>query len=382
MRVVLSTPVAVERVAVFAEMAWLERRPELGLLCGAARDAGGRITTALVQSVLPGLADAGARNVIAWCTTLALCDRQGALTQLGEGTAEQGEAPVPEQGVFDLWLAYHPLMGRRVLSADRLASTSDARFEAIAPLPFEPARGRVFRSVARPEERMIVRDLPGASKGALPRPTGARCRLRWTLDFDAGRDHWQLDGTLEPKIVIKHDAESDGIDLRRLADIWGAGPLASLGRWDATARRLMVALDGLDDKAQESFEMPLTVPKLDVPERGSYEAVTIEAVPIGPSTSAVAQRWARGRLERRLGREPRYRSRDEVRRVFSEGVVGTPLEPWAPTLPAHVDLIGRSPAGQPERYWSLAAPVDLAPQPLSEAELGVCAIDASVRGAS
>ena len=53
MRCVLTTEIPVSRVAVFAEMAWMERRPELGLLCRTAREHGNRITTAVVQSALP-----------------------------------------------------------------------------------------------------------------------------------------------------------------------------------------------------------------------------------------------------------------------------------------------------------------------------------------
>ena len=50
MRCELTTQIPVSRVAVFAEMAWMERRPELGLLCRAARAQDNRITTAIVQS--------------------------------------------------------------------------------------------------------------------------------------------------------------------------------------------------------------------------------------------------------------------------------------------------------------------------------------------
>jgi hypothetical protein len=72
MRCVLTAEILVSRVAVFAEMAWMERRPELGLLCRVARENGNRVTTAIVQSALPGLPDAGATNVLAWCRMLGL----------------------------------------------------------------------------------------------------------------------------------------------------------------------------------------------------------------------------------------------------------------------------------------------------------------------
>ena len=61
-------------------MAWLERRPELELLCRAAQSDGGLISGATVQQVLPGLSDIGADNVVSWCRMLQLCDEKGGLT--------------------------------------------------------------------------------------------------------------------------------------------------------------------------------------------------------------------------------------------------------------------------------------------------------------
>ena len=160
MRAILSSEIPVSRIAVFAEMAWMERRPELGLLCRAAHGRDNRISVTTVQSALPGLPDAGANNVIAWCETLGLCDAHGGLTSLGEDVAEQDEAPVPEQGVYGLCLAQHPVIGRRVLAVERLASSRDQRFEHVQPVPIEPDRGKVFRSVLNPTERFQLRGLP------------------------------------------------------------------------------------------------------------------------------------------------------------------------------------------------------------------------------
>ena len=103
MRCTLNIEVAVERFAAFAELAWMERRPELAALCEAARAAGGRLTPDGVRAVLPGVSEPGAKNVIGWCRALRLFDEGGALTALGDDVAKTGEAPVPEQGVFDFW---------------------------------------------------------------------------------------------------------------------------------------------------------------------------------------------------------------------------------------------------------------------------------------
>lgn len=379
MRCVLTTEIPVSRVAVFAEMAWMERRPELGLLCRAARELGNRITTAVVQSALPGLPDAGANNVIAWCRMLGLCDGRGGLTALGEDVAESDDAPVPEQGVYGLWLVQHPVLGRRVLAVERLAANRDQRFESIEPLAVEPDRGTVFRSVLDGKGRFMVRDLPTnhGQPGGLIGDTRATCRLRWTLDFDQARDQWQLDGVIEApqgngKHALRsmhHDPESDGLDLWTLASTWSTGPLSSFGRWQAGDRRLAVAFDGLAESELDTFRKTLALRRVEIPGKGIYENVTLEDVPVGPASGQDAQRWAMARFDRHLSAKPGYRSRAEVREQFAQLTEDTPLETFAPTLPSHEDLLAQA-SKDPERFWSLAAPVDLSPFPAASDVLG------------
>jgi hypothetical protein len=383
MRTTLSTEIPIERVAVFAEMAWMERRPELGLLCRAAREHGNRITTAVVQSALPGLPDAGANNVIAWCKMLGLCDARGGLSALGEDVAETDEAPVPEQGVYDLWLAQHPVLGRRVLALERLTSSRDQRFESIEALGVEPDRGKVFRSVLNGKERFMVRDLPTnhGQPGGLVGDTRATCRLRWTLDFDQARDQWQLDGMIEAPQgngkhamrSIQHEPECEGLDLWSLAATWETGPLSSFGRWQANERRLAVAFNGLTEGEIDTFRKTLSLRRVEIPGKGVYEDVTLEDVPVGPASPQDAQRWAMARFDRHLTAKPCYRSRAEVREQFAQLTEDTPLEAFAPTLPSHDDLLAQS-AKDPERFWSLAAPVDLAPFPAASDDLGALRI--------
>jgi hypothetical protein len=383
MRCVLTTEIPVSRFAVFAEMAWMERRPELGLLCRAARDHGNRITTAIVQSVLPGLSDAGAKNIIAWCRMLGLCDASGGLSALGECVADDDDAPVPEQGVYDFWLAEHPILGRRVLSVERLASSQDQRFESVEPLEIEPDRDKVFRSVLNVSDRYMVRDLPSnhGQPGGLSRNTQATCRLRWTLDFDQARDQWQLDGMIEaPKgkgkpamQAMQHEPESDGLDLWRLASTWATGPLSSFGQWQPDKRRLAVRFEGLTDGELDTFRKTLALRRVEVPGKGGYENVSLEDVPVGPASPQDAQRWAMARFDRLLSARPGYQSRAEVREQFAELTEDTPLETFTPTLPSHDDLLAQA-GKDPERFWSLAAPVDLAPFPVAPEELGALRI--------
>ncbi len=378
MRAVLSTQIPVSRIALFAEMAWMVRRPELGVLCRSARDNGNRIAIATIQSALSGLPDAGANNVLAWCKMLGLCDGRGALTALGEDVAECDEAPVPEQGVYGLWMVQHPVFGRMVLAVERIASKNDPRFDRVEPLPVEPDRGRVFRSVVDSKERFQVRDLPTNHEqpGCIVCGTDATCRFRWTLDFDAAQDRWQLDGMIEvpqgngryAMRPMQHDPEADGLDLWALANTWASGPLSSFGRWQSNERRLAVPFPGLGDTDLDTFRKTLSLRHVEVPGKGSYDDVILEDVPIGPASADGAQRWAMSCFDRHLRAEPTYRSRADVRDQFAELTEGTPLEPFSPTLPTHHDLLALS-AKDPALFWSLAAPVDLAPHPVSADEL-------------
>lgn len=389
MKAILSTSIAVERVAVLAECAWLERRPELELVCRAAQSAGGLLSREQVRSVLPGLEDTGAGNVIAWCEMLGLVDRGGTLTPLGAEVARSGEAPVPEQGAYDLWMAEHPILERRILALERQSANPKLRFDELEPLPFEPERGVVFRSVVDRRERFVLRALLSnhGQIRCIRSPTRATCRLEGRLDFDAGRDEWQLVGTIEgpngAMVSLQHEPESAGLDLEVLSRVWGDGPLAKFGRWQPAERRLAVAFDGLSAEEQDTFRKTLRLDRADVPGKGSYTTAILEDVRIGPATAVDAQRWARARLDRCLEKEPAYRSRAAVHQLFTELVQGTPLELFQPVLPAHDALVGGGlHAREPALYWSLVAPVDLAPRPVPPEELAELRAGAQVGGAA
>lgn len=378
MKLTLFSNIAVRRIAVFAELAWLERRPELGLLCRTALDHERRLTSTTVRAALPGLAEAGAKNVIAWARVLGLCDANGILTQLGEGVASTDEAPVPEQGVYGLWLINHPVTGRRVIAAERLAAAHDQRFDSVKPIAVDVAIGQVFRSVVNNRERFIVRALLNehGQHGAIEQPTIARCRLRWTLDFDAGRDHWQLEGQIDAPqskersapSMIQHAAESVGLDLWRAMESISAS-LKSVGDWDSANRRLLVSADELTISEARSFRRSFSVARVDVPGRGAFHDVRLEDVPIAPRTANDAQNWAMARFDDDLAKRSRYQSRSALRARFAELVKDTPLDRADVALPSHDDMLRRARTHRAQ-YWSLAAAVDLSPTPVDSTELG------------
>jgi hypothetical protein len=366
MRCVLQQSVAVEHYAAFAEVAWSESRPELKELCRQAQQTGRRVSAALVERLLPGVTPAAAARVVAWCADLGLCDAQGALTLRGDEAAETGLVPIPEQGVYDFWVVDHPLLGRRALHADRLSPRCDGRFDGMVPLRTTPETGAVRPSAIDPARRFAVRVKHRADAPAqgVPRPTQARCEIRWTLDFDARQEQWTLDGALDgdgrDRRVIRHEPERAGVDLDALAEGWGRGPLAAHGQWQVANRRLALGFQGLTVTEQESFRRTLTLSQVAVPGRGEWSKVTLEEVPIGPANQKDATQWACARLDRRLRTEPRYRARGEVRGLFAELAEATPLEPLQPQLPSHEAML-QAYANEPAVFWSLAAPVDLAP---------------------
>jgi len=389
MKVTLSRQVAVHRFAVFAEMAWMERRPELGLICRKALENGRRLSNETIAAAVPGLPPNGAANIIAWCKNLDICDNQGGLKRVGEDVAKFDEAPVPEQGVYGLWVARDELFGTRILAAERMASRREPRLEDIRELPLIPDTGKLFRSVLEPKERFVLRNLPTnhGNLGCILLETKALCQLRWTLDFSGGRSQWRLEGVLDAHFnagkaamrPMKHEGEVEEIDLWDLARVWGSRELQQTGTWNAAQRRLAVPLLGLVPEEMESFRKTISLPRVQVPGKGTFADVKIEDVPIGPENAKDAQKWALGRFDRNVAKKVAYRSRAQARDRFFELVEDTPLDPFGPIFPSQSQLLQEYGKSR-DIYWSFAAPVDLSPTLVSRDELNTQQLQSSGGG--
>ena len=367
MRVELRTGMPVEKFAAFVEMAWLERRPELGLLCRAAAEADTPITPELVQSILPGVSEPGARNIQRWTAYLGLCDRRGGLIGLGDHVAETDEVPVPEQGVYAIWAATHPLLGNRVLHMRRLASQRDQRFDEIVPLPFELDRDLPMQSLKDRSRRFLLRDLrPNHGvAGCIRRPCNSDLSIRWIWDMDSASDRWELDGRLDAGSLpdpIQHEAESANAEVRALFASLADGELRSIGTWDRLGRTLSVSFEDLDSDAVETFRLGTQLQRVQVRGYGIFDQIHIEEIPLVPASDRDAQEWSVARLASKLV-ETGYRTREDVRRLWAERVEDTPLEPFGPALPSHTEMLEAA-ADNLAAYWSLAAPVDLSPVPV------------------
>jgi len=385
MKVELTAEIPVVRYAAFAELAWLERRPELGLLCSTATDADGRITTDLVQSVLPGTSDPAARNIARWCEYLGLCDQHGSLTALGHDAAATGLTPVPEQGVYELWVAEHPLLlGARILHALRLASTPDQRFD-IWPVPVKPDVRVTFQSVIDPAKRVTMRDFMSNHGGdGCLRWNGTTSRLRvhwrWDLSADSAANMWTLEGRLdigkEGGRDVQHEGESASVNLWSLFAGLADQSMDRQGRWDRADRRFAVSFEGLTEEQIESFSIDIELTQAAVAGFGNFTSVRIEELPLKPSSRKDAQAWALTRLHHRLRDGTTYRSREDVRRLWALLVEGTPLQPYESELPSHKHLLAGA-TDNPTVYWSLAAPVDLCPEAVPEDTLGTMNLEQS-----
>jgi hypothetical protein len=369
----LTDQLEVVRYTVFAEMAWLDRRPELSMICVLARDAGGRISSGLVQQALPGLAEAGAANLIRYCAELGLTDEHGSLTTLGELAADTGEAPVPEQGVYEFWVVSDSLLGDRILHAERISTDRDRNVRDLAPLRITPGFGTPFVSVVEPHLKYVLRSFPGLGEaGAYERHTNARCQVLLNLDWDQELCSVRISGAVDvlgEDRPVQHTPEHVEIDLWALADGWGPGPLRRHGTWSTGSRQLMVEPAGLTPVEQDEFRKDLDLGTVTVPGLGDWDGVRLTQTPIGPVSGQAAGQWAMMRLDRRLGGDEVRRTRTAVRALFADLTEQTPLAALEPVLPGHEHLLARY-AKRPDMFWRLAAPVDLSLVPVSPAEFG------------
>lgn len=363
MRVVLEGPLEVDCYDVFAEMAWVEQRPEVTALCGAGVTNGGTISLEVIESSLPGLSRRAAHNVRGWLEELGLCTRDGSLTKLGRLTAETGDVAVPEQGVYRLWVVDHRLTGRRVLHASRQAPERDHRFDEIQRLPVEPEHDTPFQSVLDRDARVVVRGFPSnhGHMGCLPQRDASKIRIRWDWDMQAGTESWRADGNLDVgRLVGASPIEGQsGDDPWALLAYLGREAEWGRGRWDRDARALVVRFEEVEGDAVERFVGDARLKVARVRGFEAFSEVRVHSAPLEPADEACAQSWAEERLRRRL-EKPRARSRESVRRLWSSLVEDTPLEPHQPCLPSHDELLSQC-ADRPAHFWALAAPVDLAP---------------------
>lgn len=382
MKTTLKRNLPVTRAALFAELAVLELRPELGHLCRAVDaptepGAATRMSPEVVRSALPGVSAAGAEQIVAYGGDLDLWSRDGRLTELGHACAEDDHAPVPEQGTYGLWLVEDPLLGGcRPLGIERAEDPQHKapRQSDLETLYIHPPLNQTLVLREPGETRIVLRALP-THDGRLPAlflDTRAHCDLQLHLDFDDEIAQWWLEGQLDrtsgadqrkPLPRPLHGLTTPvELDLDALLAAWGRGPLAEFGRWDHEIRRLAVTRTDLPETAQGRFLHDLVLRAAEVSGYGPFVEVTLEDVPVGPADKAAAEEWADALLVRALVAEPFYRSVEQVQLLFMKIVEDTPLTDFDVAPPRHEDLLESPDLNlDVDVFWSFAAPADLVP---------------------
>ena len=363
MKTELSAPVKLWCISAFAEVAVVQRRPELQHLCRAAEEDG--LTHEALRGAVPGLTDVGHRRLHEHCRDLKLVDASGRLTEAGRECARSGDVAIPEQGVYSFCVAEHTAFGRRVLHMQR--ETPDPRdFDTADIVPVTdlvPTGDGVWKGLGTNADRFAVRRLLGARKeppkGRIEAAAG-RASLRWVLDLVSGDNERVLEGSL--KLGATETPFRVALPSLPTPDVQGL-----IGRWDPAwdgVRGLRaMTFDGHAKAGFDGFLRNLEFSSVVVPGEGTFQRVTVAQVPVGPVDGPAAQSWAEVLHRDRLIGAPGYVTEDVVDAEFEAVVKATPLAPLAPTPPPLDELLDAlAAAGTKESraaWWRVAAPADL-----------------------
>ena len=365
MKARLETDVEIREVAVFAELAVWEKRPDLRILCATARDQGA-LDEKAIDTVLPGLSARARKNLCRYLSYLRLVGRDGALTGLGRHCASSGEAPAWEQGVYRLLVAFHPLFDSYVLDFIRAPGDGfDRDFDRREPLPsgLRPKPDRVFASVFDRSRQFSVAGFP-AEKGQNPvcrigeTITG---KLRWDIDLADGGNEWTIEGRVSEgwrKGGGKFRSVSESVESEELTDLFADWE----PRWNKKVRRVAMKYDGkVTGDGRGPFLRSWPYGQKEVGDFGSFDKVVVRDIPVGPATKDDARVWATAILVARSEAGDGYMTPDDWRSEWAAAIEDTPLAKWAGDAP---DPAGLSEVnGQPlaaRTRWLLAAGADLA----------------------
>ena len=365
MKASLKKEVEIRDIAVFAELAVWEKRPDLQSLCVAAQDDQGVLNEDAVDTVLSGLSPRARKNLLRHLDYIQLVNRNGALTALGRRCASSGEAPAWEQGVYRLLVASHPLFDSHVLDFRRAPSDwRDHDFNNRAPLPswFSVKSDRVFTSIFDKSKRFNVSKFP-AAQGQNPvcRIEGTtKGTLQWDIDLASGDNEWTIEGQVSGNSGRRGKFQSapESVEPDELVDIFADWePL----QWDVQKGRLAMAYDGkIEPGGRESFLRSRRYKNKPVRKFGSFDEVEVRDVPVGPATKDDARTWAKAILVAQAKAENKYIVPDIYPSDWSNIVNGTPLEELAGDAPDPVALseVNGRPLADRMR-WLLAAGTDL-----------------------
>ena len=362
MKAVLCSEVELLEIAVFAEAAVWERRPELQLICASIPDRA-RVSPGEIEQALPGLSEAAQKNIIRHLNYLRLVDDRGMLTALGRRCAITGDAPMWELGGFNFLVASHPLFRCHVLHFKRLvADGRDWDFRGLEAVPgwFGADPARVWTSAFDGDLRFTLSALTA------PRGFDPRCRVHdlppaqlvWDVDLDSGENAWHVEGkVVSERRNVSFCSQPESIPAQKLAGMFATWD----NRWDRMTGRLAMAYDDGAVDGRETFLRTFRYPKVKAGEFGTFTDVEVEGVPVGPSGPLDAQSWALELLVARVAAADAYCSKESWVKGWGAVVTGSPLEAGAGQTPIPDAVLRSSGKKLPVRTrWLLAAASDLA----------------------
>ncbi len=358
----LEAEVEIRDISVFAELTVWEKRPDLKVLCVAARGRGA-LDEDVFETVLPGLSRRARANLLRHLRYIQLVDRNGVLTALGRRCASSGEAPAREQGVYRLLVAFHPLFESYVLDFKRTPGDRrdrDYSNHELLPSWLSPKRDRVFTSIFQ-DKRFNIAKFP-AQRGQSPvcrieeMTTG---NLQWDIDLGSGSNKWTIEGRVSGDWDRrgKFRSSPESVEPSKLVDVYADWE----PQWDEQVGRLAIAYDGkVGPGGRESFLRSKSYRNKQVRDFGPFDRVEVRDIPVGPATKDDARAWATAILVAQAEAEDIYMVPDAYQSEWSDIIEDTPLAKWAGDAPdpsVLSEVNGRLLAARTR--WLLAAGADL-----------------------
>ncbi len=356
MKTTMATKVSVTRISTHARVQRTTDRPDLQTLCAAAHDA--PLDPARAATLWSDLTARAAGTLVKALGRMGLLDRTGSLTAAGERCRVAAQWVEIEEGQHHIWVAEHPILGRRALHVERVGEDrrgdDDGRGDDVTPLSVDACDARPHLSVLTGQELLVERVGPGdlAPAGRVSRQPAAT--LTVDVDFDADQATWTLEGTLhgaqEGDAFRTAPARLD-LDTQALYAGWEPD-------WSVERGRLLMDYD--DDPSDPPFFRDWTYDPVELPDGSTFHDVTVRGVPVAPRDATEAARWALARWARRVAALGAPTRRDALIRDYAALVDGTPVaDVPEPDVAA---LLGRLRADRArDAFWRVAAPHDLNP---------------------
>ncbi len=361
MKTTLRAPVDLFEIYAFAEVAVWQKRLELQRLLRAG-EAVGKINENIVGSALPGLSKSACRNLLNSIEHLQLIDAHGTITDFGRRCSNTGEAPSWELGVFRFLVAKHVCFGAWPLAFIREKPDGHDRDFNLDVVPdwFAPTPQRTWTSAFEDKQSFTLSRFPTKpGQNAVCRMDRLpAAELVWQIDLTTGKNLLHVEGS-----VPGSEGKSESFRSMDLA----VGEDETRGyfgtwepRWNNAAGRVLLRYDGHADKdGRDDFRRVLRYPKVTAGQRGTYENISVEDIPVGPSGPTEATEWATALAIARIKAADAYVAPKSWTANWNAWIAGTPLQASAGAAPDVSTLLDRQPPLPSRLRWLFAAGTDL-----------------------